>query len=220
MAEHFDPYYKWLGISPQNQPPDLYRLLALERFETDLEVIEAAANRQMIYIQGCAAGPYVEHSQKLLNEIAAARLCLLDVRRKAEYDAVLRDKIAASTRTVRTAPPLDDEMLAGTRVGMDTTVVSAVPPPAPARPKPRPPEAPISIHDEPSARTVRRAPRKKGQPVATVLILAFLAVIVVAVAAYLLLRSEENKGGTLAGVIPSQTNGKAATPGTSTKQET
>lgn len=223
MAEHFDPYYKWLGISPQNQPPDLYRLLALERFETDLEVIEAAANRQMIYIQGCAAGPYVEHSQKLLNEIAAARLCLLDVRRKAEYDAVLRDKIAAGTRSARPAtevPPVDDNMLTGTRVGMESTVVSPAPPPAPARPRSRPPEATIAIHDEPTARSVRRAPRKQGQPVATVLILAFLAVIVVAAAAYLLLRSEENKSGTLAGGIPSQSNVKPPTPGPLTQSET
>ena len=220
MAAHFDPYYKWLGISPQNQPPDLYRLLALERFESDLEVIEAAANRQMIYIQGCAAGPYVEHSQKLLNEIAAARLCLLDVRRKTEYDAELRDKLAAGAHTVRLAPPVDAPILAGTRTGMDAIVGSAVPPPAPARPKARPAEAPIAIHDEPSTRSARRVPRKQGQPVITVLVLGFLAVIVLAVAGYLLLRSEGSKGGTLSSLLPSGTNVKPSTPAASTQPET
>ena len=35
----FDPYYQWLGIPPKDQPPDHYRLLALERFEPNLDVI-------------------------------------------------------------------------------------------------------------------------------------------------------------------------------------
>ena len=31
----FDPYRKWLGIPPKDQPPNHYRLLGLELFETD-----------------------------------------------------------------------------------------------------------------------------------------------------------------------------------------
>ena len=31
----FDPYHRWLGIPPKHQPPDYYRLLALERYEDD-----------------------------------------------------------------------------------------------------------------------------------------------------------------------------------------
>ena len=27
----FDPYHKWLGIPPKQQPPDHYRLLGVER---------------------------------------------------------------------------------------------------------------------------------------------------------------------------------------------
>jgi hypothetical protein len=37
----FDPYHHWLGIPPKHQPPDYYRLLALERFE-------AAATKTLI----------------------------------------------------------------------------------------------------------------------------------------------------------------------------
>ena len=52
----FDPYYKWLGIPPNEQPPHHYRLLGLQLFERDVEVIEAAANRQMAYVQQRASG--------------------------------------------------------------------------------------------------------------------------------------------------------------------
>ena len=39
----FDPYHKWLGIPPEEQPPNHYRLLGLPPFEADLDVIDAAA---------------------------------------------------------------------------------------------------------------------------------------------------------------------------------
>ena len=39
MTAPFDPYHKWLGISPKDQPPDHYRLLGIDRFESDLEVV-------------------------------------------------------------------------------------------------------------------------------------------------------------------------------------
>ena len=49
MAADFDPYYKWLGIHPKDQPPHHYRLLGVELFESDPEVIEAAADRHIAY---------------------------------------------------------------------------------------------------------------------------------------------------------------------------
>ena len=39
MTESFDPYHKWLGIPPQDQPPHYYRLLGIELFESDPDVI-------------------------------------------------------------------------------------------------------------------------------------------------------------------------------------
>ncbi len=90
----FDPYHKWLGIAPKDQPPNHYRLLAIDLFESDPEVIDAGANRQMAYLQQRATGEHVTLSQKLLNEIAAARLCLLNPKQKAEYDSAVREAIA------------------------------------------------------------------------------------------------------------------------------
>lgn len=90
MPEKFDPYYKWLGIPPKDQPPNHYRLLAIEPFEPDSEVIDAAANRLMAYLQELTSGPHIDAAQQLLNEIAAARVCLLSGQRKSAYDAELR----------------------------------------------------------------------------------------------------------------------------------
>jgi len=99
--QQFDPYHKWLGIPPKDQPADHYRLLAIERFEADPEVIETAANVRMAYLHGCTTGEQCEIAERLLNEIAAARVCLLDARKKADYDARLRAKRPASSP----APP-------------------------------------------------------------------------------------------------------------------
>ncbi len=79
MAADFDPYYKWLGISPEEQPANHYRLLAVNLFETDRDVIAAAANRQMAYLQQLASGPDLKQAQKLLGEVSQARVCLLNL---------------------------------------------------------------------------------------------------------------------------------------------
>jgi hypothetical protein len=51
MEAGFDPYHQWLGISPKDQPANHYRLLGVELFEVDHEVIENAADRQMAYLR-------------------------------------------------------------------------------------------------------------------------------------------------------------------------
>ena len=53
----FDPYHKWLGISPQHQPPNHYRLLSLDLYESDPDVIEAAVDRIAAFLQDVASGP-------------------------------------------------------------------------------------------------------------------------------------------------------------------
>ena len=85
----FDPYYKWLGIPPKDQPPHFYRLLGIEDFETDVDVIENAAARLISQLRTYAIGPNSEDSHKLLNEVASARVTLLNPARKAEYDQSL-----------------------------------------------------------------------------------------------------------------------------------
>ena len=98
----FDPWHRWLGIHPSEQPPHYYRMLGLTLFEEDPEVIETAANRQRDYIVQCAAGPHGDYSQPVLNILSAARDCLLGPEQKRAYDAHLRNLLSP-----RPAPELE-----------------------------------------------------------------------------------------------------------------
>jgi formylglycine-generating enzyme required for sulfatase activity len=111
MAQSFDPYLQWLGIRDPQRPPNHYRLLGLELFESDADVIAGAADRQMTHVRSFQSGQHSELSQKILNELAAARVCLLKPERKAAYDADLCKQVAAKAvpvakpaTTVRTSP--------------------------------------------------------------------------------------------------------------------
>src|SRR5262249_39582541 len=92
MSAPFDPYYKWLGIGPDEQPPSLYRLLGLRPFESDPDVIDAAAHQRMALLKTFQGGKHGALSQKLLNEISRARQRLLDANERAAYDALLREQ--------------------------------------------------------------------------------------------------------------------------------
>ncbi len=109
----FNPYHKWLGIPPEEQPPNHYRLLSLITFEDDFDVIEAAVERQMGYLHQIATGPHLEQAQQILNELAAAKLCLLNPEQKATYDAKLRKELAVDSEeydeyAVEVETPYDD----------------------------------------------------------------------------------------------------------------
>ncbi len=98
----FDPYRKWLGIPAEDQPPNHYRLLGIGLFESDADVIANAADRQMVHIRSFQTGKYAPLSQKILNELASARVCLLDAQKRMAYDAELKLKLSSGTAT---APP-------------------------------------------------------------------------------------------------------------------
>jgi formylglycine-generating enzyme required for sulfatase activity len=98
MSDHFDPYHRWLGIPPEDQPPNHYRLLGLNPSESDREVIRDAADRQMAHVRTYQLGPHSALSQRVLNELGAAAACLLDPQKKAAYDATLRPKTKAARR--------------------------------------------------------------------------------------------------------------------------
>src|SRR5438046_1010869 len=106
MADDFDPYYKWLAIPPPEQPPNHYRLLGVPEFEPDGDVIACAADRQMSHLRDLSSGPHVEHAQRLLNEVARARLCLLSAASKATYDVQLGREFADKLASMRRAEAL------------------------------------------------------------------------------------------------------------------
>jgi hypothetical protein len=134
MADDFDPYYTWLGIPPKDQPPNHYRLLGLELFESNPDVIENAADRQMAHVRTVGSARHQDISQRVLNEIATARLCLLNVEKKAAYDAELQAKIAPPPatvqRAVRRATPLTGPALSDGGLGVRPLYTPSEPPPA------------------------------------------------------------------------------------------
>ena len=89
----FDAYHKWLGIPPAEQPPHHYRLLGIGLFESDADVIEGAADRQMAHVRAFQAGQHSALSQQILNELAAAKLCLLNRQKRAAYNVDLRQRM-------------------------------------------------------------------------------------------------------------------------------
>ena len=94
MADEFDPYHRWLGIPPEEQPPHHYRLLGINAFEANPEVIRDAAQQRMAHVRTYQLGKSQSLSQRILNELAAAKACLSDAKQKAIYDAQLRQKLA------------------------------------------------------------------------------------------------------------------------------
>lgn len=106
MSE-FDPYLKWLGIREKNLPINHYRLLGLDLFEDDPDVISMAADRQMIHIRTYQSGPKGDISQQILNELARARRCLLMPEKKAEYDVDLRATMSQPVPPSLPASPVE-----------------------------------------------------------------------------------------------------------------
>ncbi len=107
MAGQFNPYHVWLGIPPDELPANYYRLLGLRLFEDNGDVIDNAADRQSAHLRTFQSGKNSTLTQKLLNEVAAARVCLLDSKKRAEYDKQLRAKSPPPVPTAAaTAIPL------------------------------------------------------------------------------------------------------------------
>jgi hypothetical protein len=100
----FDPYYHWLGIPPREQPPNHYRLLGIELFEPNDDVISFAADRQMAHLRSFQNSKQSADSQRLLNEVSAARVCLLSPERRAAYDAELRSRLAERSAAAHSHP--------------------------------------------------------------------------------------------------------------------
>ena len=128
----FDPYHQWLGIPKAEQPPHLYRLLGVTVFESDAQVIANAADQRMALLKGFATGRFGEHSQRLLNQVARARVILLDEQRRREYDERLRQRLrvqqaATAIRPARPTEPVGlDRPRQGAAIASDATTVPAV----------------------------------------------------------------------------------------------
>jgi hypothetical protein len=98
VNDSFDPYRKWLGIPPEEQPPHHYRLLGLELFEEDPDVIVNAADSRLSFLQSLVKDKNADMADRLSAQIKEVQSCLLDPAKKAFYDGQLQRRIAASKK--------------------------------------------------------------------------------------------------------------------------
>jgi len=132
VAKEFDPYHKWLGIAPEDQPPNHYQLLGVRKFESDEDVLEMASDRQLSHLRTFQSGKHSQLSQKILNEVTIAKICLLTPAKRAAYDERLRAEAPiAAPPAAGTAPDstLDSAAGSATSAANAETPLSAPPPP-------------------------------------------------------------------------------------------
>jgi len=130
MSDSFDPYYQWLSIPPDEQPPSLYKLIGVAEFEENREAISNAVDVRMAYVRTFQLGKRSAESQQLLNEIAAAGARLLSSPSKRAYDAELRaDRAAAAAAKLPSLPALPDPFAAQPAVKNTAPVQQTAPGP-------------------------------------------------------------------------------------------
>jgi DnaJ-class molecular chaperone len=87
-----DLYTQWLGVRAGPRPPEHYELLGLPRFCKDADRIERAAREALAKLDKYQLVPdraRQQMLQKMITEVAKARMCLVDPRRRAAYDKTL-----------------------------------------------------------------------------------------------------------------------------------
>src|SRR6185503_4910621 len=73
-------------LDPQIERPDVYELLGIQPSETQEKVIASAADRAASRVRSHRPGPHAAEWANLLDEIAAAKKCLLDPTSRRQYD--------------------------------------------------------------------------------------------------------------------------------------
>ena len=89
VSEPFDPYRDWLGIDSQGNAVDHYRILSVPRFEGDPRKILAAVNAAVARLEKIDPASYPLERLRLMDELQAAKRCLLNPAAKSQYDAAL-----------------------------------------------------------------------------------------------------------------------------------
>jgi hypothetical protein len=105
MDDAFNPYYAFLGLDEEVTSPNHYQLLRLKPGEADPAKIAAAADKAATRVRGHRPGENVVPWSMLLDEIQAARTCLLDPAQRAAYEAGLESPAPADPSPQMAARP-------------------------------------------------------------------------------------------------------------------
>ncbi|HUY35834.1 MAG TPA: hypothetical protein VMV69_24035, partial [Pirellulales bacterium] len=237
MHESFDPYRKWLGIRSPERPLNHYQLLGLEAFEDDLETISNAAEQRMTFVRTLALSQYADITQRVLNELASAKVSLLNPDKKLAYDKQLRAHMAAAAappvatpqrppvspqRPIVSPPTVSVRLPPPARIAPPRTAPPGIAPPRPAaefEPAPMPlmPDLPPwsgapAVRHRPSPLATRRA-RGRSASMRLWPFAAFgglLAVIVLVGVISVVTALRKQGGGDVARVAPGQPAPKPA----------
>lgn len=146
---------QWLDLPAGSWPPDHYRLLGLERGESDPELIEQRVHQRLDAVRHYQM-MHPEQATEAMNRLAQAYVCLTDPASKKSYDAGLMGAAAdgAAPVAVAEAPPGKPDPLAWLFGPAALPPSSATPPPLarlPSLPLAQPQTlAPVATAPEPA----------------------------------------------------------------------
>lgn len=86
-----NPYFELLGIPESEFPPNRYRLLGIPPFTSNENVIRNGADRQMQFLRRVGGDKYLDDVQTILNEVAEAKIFLLNDENRSAYDEELKE---------------------------------------------------------------------------------------------------------------------------------
>ena len=89
MADDFDGYRKWLGISDKKRPPTHYDLLGISLDEDDPEVIHAAAEQRRRFVESKRGDGHEKIVTEILYRIDESEATLLNNEMRRGYDRQL-----------------------------------------------------------------------------------------------------------------------------------
>jgi hypothetical protein len=89
MTEPLNPYHQWLDLPLELSSPSYYQMLRLTEGESSGNRIAEAADRAIAQVRAFKPGPHAREWSRLIDELKAAKQCLLDPTIKAEYDRCL-----------------------------------------------------------------------------------------------------------------------------------
>ena len=159
----FDPYHKWLGIPPKEQPAGPRRLLGISEDENDPQVVREAALRQTAFVRQFSIGEHGEHAERILGELAEARDSILsgkiDSPTKAEIETPSPSETPIEPGVEKTAPAVAPTAQAPNSISkapVIPTMYVAVEKPGSQRPQ----KTPAALYDAHLRRDLQTAPEE------------------------------------------------------------
>ena len=119
IVSSFNPYHVWLELSDSITAPTYFQLLGLEESEEDPKTVAAAADRAASRVRRCRPGEHASEWAALLDQIAEAKKCLTDSKRRTEYLRSLSGKPQSKSRPSATSKSTSPAPAKPSRIALD-----------------------------------------------------------------------------------------------------